>query len=65
MSNRTGSNKKPRVNADVSEFIWDIKTQRYKRNPGYRVDHTAGRYIFWGVIILTMLIAIVWCLRWV
>lgn len=64
MSNRTKSLKKPDTSSDVSEYIWDSKTKRYKRNPGYRADQIAERYIFWGVVVLIMLIAIVWCLRW-
>lgn len=64
MSNRTKSLKKLDTGFDVSEYIWDIKTKRYKRNPDYRVDQTAERYIFWGVIVLIILIAIVWCLQW-
>lgn len=64
MPNRTKSLKKLDVSSDVSEFIWDIKTKRYERNPDYRPDQIAERYIFWGVIVLIMLIAIVWCLRW-
>ena len=65
MPNRPKSPKKPNINPDVSEYIWDIKTKRYKRNPHYRADRTAVRYIFWGVGVLIMLIAIVWCMRWV
>ena len=64
MSNHTKSLKNLDISSDVSEYIWDIKTKRYKRNPDYRADQTAERYIFWGVIVLIMLIAIVWCLRW-
>jgi len=64
MPNRTKPTKKPDTNRDVSEYIWDIKTKRYKRNPEYRVDRIAIRYILWGVIVLIMLIAIVWRLQW-
>jgi hypothetical protein len=63
MPNRNESLKKPDINSDVSEYIWDIKTKRYKRNPHYRPDNIAARYILWGVIVLIMLIAIIWCLR--
>lgn len=64
MPNRSKSLKKLDISSDVSEYIWDIKAKRYKRNPDYRSDQIAERYIFWGVIVLIMLIAIVWCLRW-
>ncbi len=64
MPNRTKSQKKANVNPDVSEYIWDIKTRRYKRNPDYRTDRMTVRYILWGAMVLIMLIAIVWCLRW-
>jgi hypothetical protein len=63
MPNRTKSPKKPDINLNVSEYVWDINTKRYKRNPDYRPDRIAARLILWGVIVLTMLIAIVWCLR--
>ena len=64
MLNHTESLKKPKVNPDVSEYVWDLKTKRYKRNPDYRPDRIATLYILWGAIILIMLIALVWCLRW-
>lgn len=56
-------NRKPGVNTDVSEYIWDLKTRRYKRNPADRSDNTFARYIFWGAVVLVMLIAVVWCLK--
>jgi len=64
MLNRTESLRKPNINPDVSEYIWDLKTRRFKRNPYYRPDRIATQYILWGVITLIMLIALVWCLRW-
>jgi len=64
MPDRTESLKNPNVNPDVSEYVWDIKTKRYKRNPDYRADSIAARYILWGVVVLVMMIAIIWCLRW-
>ena len=36
MPNHTQQNKEPDINNDVSEYIWDLKTGRYKRNPKYR-----------------------------
>lgn len=63
MLNHTGSLKKPKINPDVSEYIWDLKTRRYKRNPYYRPDRVATQYITCGAIILIMLITIVWCLK--
>lgn len=63
MPNQTEPFKKPDENTGISEYVWDIKTKRYKRNPDYRTDQIATRYILWGVIVLIMLIAIVWCLR--
>jgi hypothetical protein len=65
MPNRAKSPQKSDTNSDVSEYVWDIKTKHYKRNPNYRADRIATRYIFYAVMILVMLIAIVWCLRWV
>ena len=64
MPNYIKSPKKQDANPDVSEYVWDIKTKRYKRNPNYREGRIAVRYISWGVIVLIMLIGIVWCLRW-
>jgi|GEM_PF-1321209 hypothetical protein len=64
MPNQTKSIKKPDINSDVSEYIWDIKTKRFKHNPDYHTGNIATRYILWGAIVLVMLIAIVWCLRW-
>lgn len=65
MPNYSESFKKTDINSEVSEYIWDIKTKRFKRNPHYRSDRFATRYIMWGAIILIMLVAIVWCVRWV
>ena len=63
MPDHTKPNRNPDINPDASEYIWDIKTQRYKRNPGYRRGGSAARYIFWGVVVLIMLIAVIWCLK--
>jgi hypothetical protein len=65
MPNPTKQLKKANVNPNVSEYIWDLKTRRYKRNPDYRAARTTAHYILWGAGVLIMLIAIVWCLRWV
>jgi hypothetical protein len=62
MPNRTKPTKRPDVNTDVSEYIWDIKTGRYKRNPDFRRGNTAVRYILWTVVVLILLIAVIWCL---
>ena len=64
MPSRAKSPQKSDTNSDVSEYVWDLKTKRYKRNPNYNGDRIATRYIFYGVMVLVMLIAIVWCLRW-
>ena len=63
MPSRSNLNRKPGINADVSEYIWDLKTQRYKRNPDYRTDSLAVRYIFWTIAVLILVIAVIWCLR--
>ena len=63
MPNRIKSFKKRAINPEVSEYIWDIKTKRFIRNPDYRSDRFAARYILWGAIVLIMLIALAWCLR--
>jgi len=63
MLNHTGSLKKPKINPDVSEYIWDLKTRRYKRNPYYRPDRVATQSVTYGAIILIILITIVWWLK--
>ena len=63
MPNRTKQTKEPDIDNYVSEYIWDLKTGRYKRNPKYRKGATTMRYIFWSVVALIMLIAVVWCLK--
>jgi len=63
MLSRAESIKKLDINPDVSEYIWDLKTRRFKRNPYYRPDRIATQYIWGGIIILIILITIVWCLK--
>ncbi|MDO3624681.1 hypothetical protein Q3A68_00640 [Mucilaginibacter sp. BT774] len=63
MTDPTKPNRLPDINPDVSEYIWDIKTQRYRRNPDYRPESATVRYIFWAIVVLVMLIAVVWCLK--
>jgi len=63
MPSRTNLDRRRNVNADVSEYIWDLKTRRYKRNPDYRTDSFAVRYIFWTIAVLILVVAIIWCLK--
>ncbi|HTK17893.1 MAG TPA: hypothetical protein VL442_00185 [Mucilaginibacter sp.] len=62
MPSRSNLSRRQNVNADVSEYIWDLKTRRYKRNPDYRTDSLAVRYIFWTIAVLLVVI-IIWVLK--
>lgn len=46
--------KRAEANHGVSEYIWDPKTKRYKRNPDFKPNNTLS-YIIWLVIVLTIL----------
>ena len=63
MPDNTKPNRKPDVNTDMSEYVWDIKTRRFKHNPYYRPGNSAAQYVFWGAVVLILAIAVVWCLR--
>lgn len=63
MPDHTKPQKKTNVNTNVSEYTWDLKTKRYKRNPDYRSGNTATRLIFWAALVLILLIAVVWYLK--
>jgi len=63
MPDHTAPNRKRNVNTEVSEYMWDIKTKRYKRNPDYRPGDNVASYIFWTIAVLILVIAIIWCLR--
>ncbi|HTD41230.1 MAG TPA: hypothetical protein VK671_11460 [Mucilaginibacter sp.] len=62
MTKSAGPYKRTEINSDVSEFIWDVKTKRYKRNPYFKRNNPT-RYILWAVIILIILVFVAWYLR--
>ncbi len=55
MTNRAAANKRAEANRHVSEYVWDPKTKRYKRNPDFKRNHTLS-YIIWLVIVLVILL---------
>ena len=55
MTFRADPKKTAEANRQVSEYIWDPKTKRYKRNPDFKRNNNLS-YIIWLVIILAILL---------
>ncbi len=62
MLNQNKPSHAPGINTEVSEYLWDVKTQRFKPNSYYRTGRIAIRYLFWGAAVLLLGISVVWCL---
>ena len=61
MTYRGNPNKKSETNRKISEYIWDPKTKRYKRNPAFKRSKTV-RYLVLAAIILIIMVFAAWYL---
>lgn len=61
MTKRTGTAKRAEVNRHISEYIWDPKTKRYKRNPDFKRSKTV-RFLVLAAIILIVIAFAAWYL---
>ncbi len=61
MTKNAAPDKRAVANRKVSEYIWDPKTKRYKRNPEFKRKKFTS-YLVWTLALLVVLFFVAWYL---
>jgi len=58
MTNRPKPTGRKYAGYEISEYIWDLKTRRYKKNPDYKKPRKYQRFIIPAIAVIAIILLV-------